>query len=158
MHQITSSKQLKNKASIKQASIKPEENDYWVEDDDASEDDVFEDEDTEVAADQGSKGQPAEPTEVTKIKDLKKGLTHVTVEAKIEFVGEGNRKGAGYGENIYAPAFLRDNTGEIKLVFWNDDARKAKAGKKVRVVDGYVTMFHGELQLNTNKKKGVEFL
>lgn len=145
-------KSKENKASVTLA-----EDEDWVVDDEenSEEDDFLQDESDEVGVEEQERSTA--PV-LTKINQLKNGMNHVTVEAKIDFVGEGNRKGAGYGENIYVPAFLKDETGEIKLMFWNDDARKAKAGKKVRVVDGFVSQFRGELQLNTNKKKGAEFL
>jgi hypothetical protein len=136
------------------AKTKPtaEDEDWIIEDEsDETDEDSWEDDDDEEKEEKGSK-------EPVKIKDLKFGMKNITVEAKIDFIGEGNLKGQGYGENIYVPAFIKDETGEIKCMFWNKDARKAKAGKKIRIIDAYVTQFRGELQLNANKKKGIEFL
>ena len=91
-----------------------------------------------------------------KIKDLKKGINDVDIVVEIDFVSEG-RKG-GYGDDPFVPAFVKDETGEIKMTFWGDDVMKAKPGKKVKVTKGYVTEYMGTLQLNARRENPVEFL
>jgi len=105
--------------------------------------------------------EPVEEVDVsklkfTKIKDLKEGMTDVNVEATVDFVGE--TYGKGYGEAPYAIGFIKDDTGEIKLTFWGDDIKKAKPKKKIRVILGSVSEFREQLQLNPDRKRGVEFL
>jgi ssDNA-binding replication factor A large subunit len=92
----------------------------------------------------------------TKIKDLKIGMEDVNVEATIDFVGE--TYGKGFGQDPYAIGFLKDSTGEIKISFWGDDIKKAKPKKKVRIINASVSSFRDQLQLNPNRRRGVEFL
>ena len=42
-------------------------------------------------------------------------------------------------------------TGDIKLSLWNDDTARVKAGDKVKITNGYVSEWQGELQLTTGK-------
>lgn len=93
---------------------------------------------------------------LTKIKDLKLGMENIHVEATIDFVGD--IMGKEYGDEPFALGFLRDDTGEIKITFWGEDAKKAKKGKKIRVLQGIVTEFRGQLQINPHRKRGIEFL
>ncbi|MBS3131352.1 hypothetical protein J4212_02875 [Candidatus Woesearchaeota archaeon] len=50
-----------------------------------------------------------------------------------------------------ANAVAKDETGDIKLTLWNDDVDKVKAGDKVKITNGYVSEWQGELQLGTGK-------
>jgi hypothetical protein len=92
----------------------------------------------------------------TKIKDLKVGMENINVQATIDFVG--GIAGKEYGDEPYAVGFLKDETGEIKLTFWGDDIKKAKKGKQVRVIGCDVTEFRGQLQINPDRRRGIEFL
>jgi ssDNA-binding replication factor A large subunit len=91
-----------------------------------------------------------------KISELKTGMEGVSVTATIDFVG--NTMGKEYGEEPFAMGFLKDATGEIKVTFWGEDIKKAKKGKKVKILDGYVSEFKGQIQLNCKRKKGIEFV
>jgi ssDNA-binding replication factor A large subunit len=91
-----------------------------------------------------------------KIKELKLGMEGVNVTAKIDFIG--NTGGKEYGDEPYAVGFIRDETGEVKLTFWGDDIKKAKKGKPIRVINGYVSEYKGQLQLNPDRARGIEFI
>lgn len=121
---------------------KPEEEDFWTEE-------LVEDEDELEELD-------IKKLKFTKIKDLKYGMENVNIEATIDFVGE--TYGKGYGEDPYAIAFLKDGTGEIKVTFWGDDIKKAKPKKKVRILQASISEFRGQLQVNPNRRRGIEFL
>jgi hypothetical protein len=95
-------------------------------------------------------------TTLTKLKDLRYGMTDVNVEAVVDFVGP--VYGKEYGEKPYAISFIKDETGEVKITFWADDIKKAKKGKKVRIMHANVTLYKLQPQLNPNRKYGVEFL
>ena len=72
-----------------------------------------------------------------KIKDLKNGLTEVDIEVTVDFLGYNNKSHRGYGDDyILQQTMVKDETGEIKLTFWNDDAKKVKEGSKVEIIDG----------------------
>ena len=83
-------------------------------------------------------------------------MENVNITAKIDFIG--STSGKEYGDEPYAIGFLKDETGEIKLTFWGDDIKKAKKGKPVRVIGCDVTEFRGQLQVNPDRRRGIEFL
>jgi hypothetical protein len=92
----------------------------------------------------------------TKINGLKDGMEDVNVEAEVDFLGE--TYGKGFGEAPYAIGFIKDKTGEIKMTFWGDDVKKAKPGVKIRVIGGMVNTYRDQIQLNADRKRGVDFV
>jgi len=50
-----------------------------------------------------------------------------------------------------ANATLSDGTGSIKLALWNDQIDQVNVNDKVRIENGYVTSFRGEIQLNVGR-------
>lgn len=57
-----------------------------------------------------------------------------------------------------ANATAKDDTGEIKLTLWNDQIDQIKKGDKVKITNGYVNEWKGELQLTTGKFGQMEVL
>ena len=55
------------------------------------------------------------------------------------------------GKARVAEAILTDETGSIKLNLWNEDIRRVKKGDRVRIENGYVTVFKGEKRLNVGR-------
>ncbi len=92
-----------------------------------------------------------------KVKDLKVGMKDVDVEVTVDFLGE-KRTTDGFNNDTFIVGFVKDETGEIKMLFWNEDVKKAKPGKKAKIAKGYVTEFKGTLQLHTSKEKGVQWI
>jgi len=56
--------------------------------------------------------------------------------------------GAGW---IRCNAILKDNSGQIKLVLWNEDIPKVNEGDTIKIENGYVKDYKGTLQLSTGK-------
>lgn len=50
-----------------------------------------------------------------------------------------------------ATATLQDSSGTVKLTLWDADIEKVKKDSLVSVVNGYISEFRGEIQLNTGK-------
>ncbi len=48
-------------------------------------------------------------------------------------------------------AKIKDETGEVTLTLWNDDADKVNVGDKVKISNGFVSEWQGEMQLSTGK-------
>lgn len=92
-----------------------------------------------------------------KIKDLKEGMKNVDIEVTVDFLGE-MRKTNGFNNDSFIVGFVTDETGEIKMTFWNEDVKKAKPTKKLKIEKGYVTAFKGAIQLNASKEKGIVWL
>lgn len=86
-----------------------------------------------------------------KISDLKSGQGSVNVEGTMKEMGELKIINK-YGKDLkLCNAILEDSSGPIKLTLWNEDAERFKEGDKVRILNGYVSEFQGELQLTSGK-------
>lgn len=48
-------------------------------------------------------------------------------------------------------AKLRDETGTIKLTLWNDQTTLVSVGDTIKITNGYVSEYQGEMQLSTGK-------
>ena len=50
-----------------------------------------------------------------------------------------------------ADAIIADETGQIKLTLWNEQIDQVNVDGVIKVENGYVTSFRGEIQLNVGK-------
>ncbi|MBS7659293.1 MAG: OB-fold nucleic acid binding domain-containing protein [Candidatus Bathyarchaeia archaeon] len=88
-----------------------------------------------------------------KIKELRNGMKHVNVEGKIVDKSEPREVVSRYQGTTHtvANAVIADETGKIKLTLWNDQIDQVNVNDNVKIENGYVTSFRGELQLNVGK-------
>jgi len=88
-----------------------------------------------------------------KIRDLRNGMKNVSVEAKIVEKSEAREVLSRFKDETYrvATAVIADETGKIKLTLWNDQINQVNINDTVKVENGYVTSFKGEIQLNVGK-------
>jgi replication factor A1 len=88
-----------------------------------------------------------------KIKELRDGMKKVTVEAKVMEKSETREVVSRFKDETYkvATALIVDDTGSIKLTLWNDQIERVNVNNTVKVDNGYITSFRGEIQLNTGK-------
>jgi len=87
------------------------------------------------------------------IKDLRTGMTHVTLKAKILDVAETKHVFTRYGNHAsVAKASIGDETGTIKLCLWNGQIEGVSAGDIVQIENAQVSAFRGENQLSLGKK------
>ncbi len=92
------------------------------------------------------------------IKDLKAREGKVDIVVDIVDVGE-SREFEKFGKTgRVSNAVAKYETGDIKLTLWNDDIDKIKAGDKVKITNGYVSEWQGELQLGTGKFGSMEVI
>ena len=85
------------------------------------------------------------------VKDLQPRQGKVDIVLDIVDVGE-VREFEKFGRaGRVTTAIAKDETGDIKLTLWNDDIKKVKAGDKVKITNGYVSEWQGEMQLSTGK-------
>mgnify|MGYP001565911014 CR=1 FL=1 len=92
------------------------------------------------------------------IKDLKAKMGNVDVIVDVIDVGS-PREFQKFGKpGKVATAIAKDETGDIKLSLWNEDADKIKAGDKVHLTNGYVNEWQGEMQLTTGRMGKVEII
>jgi len=88
-----------------------------------------------------------------KIKDLRDGTKRVDIEAKITEKTGAREVLSRYKDVILrvANATISDETGTIKLTLWNDQIDQVNINDTVKIENGYVTSFRGEIQLNIGR-------
>ncbi len=88
-----------------------------------------------------------------KIKELQNGMKRVEVEAEVVEKSNPRQVQSRYGNETFnvADATIQDDTATIKLTLWNEQIDQVKVGDKIRIENGYVTSFKGEIQLNVGK-------
>jgi replication factor A1 len=87
------------------------------------------------------------------VRDLRNGMRRVTVEAKVVEKGEPRQVRSRYKDETYTVADVRieDETGSIKLTLWNEQIDQVNVNNTVKIENGYVTSFKGEIQLNVGR-------
>jgi replication factor A1 len=91
-----------------------------------------------------------------KISELKSGQGNINVEGVIAELGE-KKTFVKFGrELVLTHAILQDDSGSIKLTLWNNDASRFKEKDRIRIKNGYVSEFQGELQLTSGKFGTIE--
>lgn len=80
-------------------------------------------------------------------------MKRVTVEANVVEKGDTREVRSRYKDETYnvADAVVADETGSIKLTLWNEQIDQVEVGNKIKIENGYVTSFKGEIQLNVGK-------
>lgn len=86
-----------------------------------------------------------------KVSDLKPRMGKVDIELEVVDIGE-PREFQKFGNNgRVATATAKDDTGEIKLSLWNTEIDIVTKGCKLKITNGYVNEFQGEMQLSAGK-------
>jgi replication factor A1 len=87
------------------------------------------------------------------IKDLRNGMKRVEVEAQVTEKGNPREVTSRYKDETYtvADAVVADETGSIKLTLWNEQIDQVNVNDKIKIENGYITSFRGEIQLNVGK-------
>jgi replication factor A1 len=80
-------------------------------------------------------------------------MKRVTVEGKVTEKSDAREVQSRFGDKTYrvATAIISDETGTIKLTLWNEQINQVNVNDKVKVENGYVTSFRGEIQLNVGR-------
>jgi replication factor A1 len=88
-----------------------------------------------------------------KIKDLRNGMKRVSIEAKVTEKSDPREVTSKFKNETFnvASAVITDETGSIKLTLWNEQIDKVNIDNIVKIENGYVTSFKGEIQLNIGK-------
>ena len=86
------------------------------------------------------------------IQDLRVGMNHVTLKAKVLEVTQPKQVFTRYGNYAsLAKAVIEDGTGQIKLCLWNDQIDAVSAGSTVQIENARTSTFKGERQLSLGK-------
>lgn len=92
-----------------------------------------------------------------KIADLKVGAVNSEIKGEIIDLESPREVMNKYGFKMkVASGTLKDDSGEIKISLWNDDATKFKIGDKVKFTNGWVSEFKGAKQLSAGKSGKIE--
>ena len=88
-----------------------------------------------------------------KIKELQSGMKRIDLEADVvEKANPRQVQSRTSGETFnVADVVVQDETGTIKLTLWNEQIDQVNVGNKIKIENGYVTSFKGEIQLNVGK-------
>lgn len=87
------------------------------------------------------------------IKELNDGMKRVSVEAQVVEKGDVREVKSKFKDETYriVDAVLADESGSVKLTLWNEQIDMVNVGDKIKIDNGYVTSFKGEIQLNVGK-------
>ena len=87
------------------------------------------------------------------IRDLRAGMSHVSLKAKVLEVTQPKHVVTRYGNLAsLAKALIADETGKIKLCLWNEQIGAVAAGDTVQIENARTSTFKGERQLSLGKK------
>ena len=88
-----------------------------------------------------------------KISELQEDSRKVDLEATVIEKSNSREVRSRYTNETYRVAdfTIEDETGTVKLVLWNEQIDQVNVDNKVKVENGYVKTFRGEIQLNIGK-------
>jgi replication factor A1 len=87
-----------------------------------------------------------------KIVELRPGMRRVDIAAKVTEISEPRDVTTRTGEQMkVATAVVNDESGSVKLTLWNEQIGQVKVDNMVKIENGYVTSFRGEIQLNVGR-------
>lgn len=91
-----------------------------------------------------------------KISEIQERQGKIDVEAEVTEKGE-VREFQKFGkEGRVCNAKIKDDSGEVSLVLWNDEIDKISVGDKVKITNGYCNEFRGEKQLTAGRFGNLE--
>lgn len=75
------------------------------------------------------------------------------IEGKVTDKSETREVTSRFKNETYkvASAVIADETGTVKLTLWNEQIDQVNVGNMVKIENGYVSSFRGEIQLNIGK-------
>ncbi len=92
------------------------------------------------------------------IKDLIAKKKNVDIELEVVELGI-VREFSKFGQaGRVVTAIAKDKTGKVNLTLWNEQTDQIKAGDKVKLTNGYVNEWQGELQLTTGRMGTLEIV
>ncbi len=88
-----------------------------------------------------------------RIENLREGMKRVDVEAKVVEKNDAREVQSKFRDETLRVAdfIIGDETGTIKLTLWNEQIDQVGVNDTVKIENGYVTSFRGEIQLNVGK-------
>jgi len=80
-------------------------------------------------------------------------MRRVDIVAKVTQKSDTREVHSRYGDETYrvADIILKDETGTIKLALWNEQIDQVNVDDTVKIENGYIRSFRGEIQLNVGR-------
>jgi replication factor A1 len=94
--------------------------------------------------------------ETKKIKEIRMGDRNVGFTAEVSAVGESRTFNKFGKDGKVQEVTVKDDSGEAKLVLWNEQAETLAVGEKIEVKGAYTKEFRGELQLHIARQGSLE--
>ena len=90
--------------------------------------------------------------ELLNISDLKPGMDHVNLKAEVLNISKPKQiiTGTGVERNILEME-VRDETGSIALILWDERILPVKVGDNLQIENGFVSSFKGKWRINIGK-------
>ncbi len=87
-----------------------------------------------------------------KLKELRPDSRRVFVDVTVKETSSPREVSLKTGERAtVADITVEDDSGTATLTLWNELATKVKVGDKLKIENGYVSTFRGEMRLNVGK-------
>jgi replication factor A1 len=103
--------------------------------------------------------EPSESEELLKIEKLTTNSREVNTIVKVVSKSEvRNVTGRDYTVHRVADALVGDETGCVILTLWDDNIDKIKEEAALRIANGYVNLFRGNMRLNIGRYGSFEVL
>ena len=78
-------------------------------------------------------------------------MSKVDIEVEIKSLEEPRTFNKFGKDGRVCNATISDGESEMKLTLWNDEIDKVKVGSKLKITNGYVNEFQGEMQLTAGR-------
>lgn len=80
-------------------------------------------------------------------------MKRVNIQARVAEKSDTREVTSKFKDQTYrvATVTIADETGTVKLTLWNDQIEMVNVNDTVKIENGYVTSFRGEIQLNVGK-------
>lgn len=92
------------------------------------------------------------------IKDLKARQGNVEIIAEVIEKSQPRTFNKDGKQGRVCNAKIKDSSGSVSLTLWNEDVDKVDVGDKIKISNGYVGEWQGELQLGAGKFGKIEVL
>lgn len=93
-----------------------------------------------------------------KLSELQPKQSGVDVEVEVVDLGE-VREFTKFGRvGRVCTAVVKDDSAQMNMTLWNDDIDKVKVGDMIKLTDGFVNEWQGEMQLTTGRAGKMEVI
>jgi replication factor A1 len=89
--------------------------------------------------------------ENVKISELRAGMRRVDISGRISELEPARDVQTKFGPGQVAMATVEDESGQVKVVLWNENISKVAKGDMVELVNGYVDTYQGEVQFQVGR-------